>query len=66
MDAPEIHRIPFTQGWTLDLHAEGDYIYLDWIPTGSMDPQLPDMMPHEARALAKVLTHLADQIEPEQ
>lgn len=62
----DITRLPFDQGWTLDLHAEGNYIYLDWIPTGSMDPHLSDMMAHEARALAEVLLRLADRIDPPQ
>lgn len=59
-------ELPFTQGWTLTLHEAGPYIYLDWTPTGSMNPNLTDLMPHEARALAHALLRLADQIDPPQ
>lgn len=57
-------EIAFDQGWTLQISVQADeHISLDWHRTGSVDPDLSDLLPWEARDLAGLLLDAADQAE---
>lgn len=55
-----VATLGFNQGWTVEIKGETGYVYLEWFRTGSRDPNLPDMLPTEARAFAIALLQAAD------
>lgn len=59
-------EVTFDQGWTTRVSTGGTgHVYLDWARTGSRDPQIPDMLPFEARQFAIALLQAAERAEAE-
>lgn len=53
--------LAFDAGWTVKVSRLPDgHVELDWVRTGSWDPYLTEMLPHEARAFAEALVAVRD------